>query len=346
MVSIAQGIGGKTTLRDRLVTDAWRHRSESIEELQRLADELPSRSSQKEVRQLLAAWGRCKSELDVHDEPRILQWICCFVEPTSPRSRARQYRFLERRVSGQQSRRDTHTLIAYPIVLLLTSFAVSLLFCFVVVPPFDTIFQDFGMRVPASTELLLSISAKVREIGGSTIAIVGLTLLGVAWGLARFLSLRDRQLRRTGVFSTFITRRALVEALNDFDSFQEIGLTGSEAIEVTRDRLFGRFYDPAEQQHPVVSFPDSCLPRELQPILHSPDEHDEVVSTSPGTNGTMSRELAVVWARIYEDRIAFQSTRLWFVLLDILLKMGIGLMILFLFVSLFSPLFWLLAAFT
>lgn len=103
-------------------------------------------------------------------------------------------------------RRQFASALAYPLLLLGISFGLLLLITWWITPTFQEIFADFGTELPATTELVLSISATIRKSRGLVILIpaLGLVAMIMFLGIGPRSEYRDWILHRIPVFGSTV----------------------------------------------------------------------------------------------------------------------------------------------
>ncbi len=104
-------------------------------------------------------------------------------------------RFVDATHAGAEIRRRVVLALAYPTLLLVAAIALFVFACFVVVDGFQSIFQDFGLPVPALTRMVFEVSSTVTRINWRALPMLAAVVVA-CWVAERLLlsPARRRQL--------------------------------------------------------------------------------------------------------------------------------------------------------
>ena len=108
-------------------------------------------------------------------------------------------------------KRRTALVLGYPLILLAMAMFVCVFFLVMVVPEFKTIFEDFGVELPAVTMLLIQISDLVEDGGWLFLLIVGggLVAFGAAFRFGFGPGMRTRLVGRLPLLGRMVRYTAM-----------------------------------------------------------------------------------------------------------------------------------------
>ena len=253
---------------------------------------------------------------------------------------------LEQSTYQDQLRSKKIRSIAYPVVLMSLAFAMSLAALTLLIPPFDEMYQEFELMLPAPTMALVGAS---RFVSQSPLLVIGLVIVFLA-GLSTLLWLwigEDPMKRRflgTSI-SIPVLRQSLAKVALQIAELCDDGLTLGQALKIAAESasntivrsLLGDLavavaQDPGQlrRSRAAVFFPPNFL-FALRPTGPTTGFHGNGSDTSPNT--TMLRELAISYRELSIRR------KEWFsFLLAQFCVIGVGLLIGFIVIALFMPL--------
>ena len=162
-------------------------RDQLIPVLTVLTDALPRGTARQELQKLNAALKNARSGSELSSSPYAIRWLPMLLTGlTEKAATERLSNLVAITARDSHNRNDRRRTLLYPMSVLLITFGFISLLCGFIVPYFEETFEDFGIRIPASTRLLIDISNLFTDQRGSTITILGvasiiLTIGGKLW---------------------------------------------------------------------------------------------------------------------------------------------------------------------
>ncbi len=238
-----------------------------------------------------------------------------------------------------QFRKNNWLHFMYPLVVLAVAIVMFVLLATTIIPTFQSMFVEFQLRLPRSTQMLISISVYLRNHPVmSCFWLIGLTLVFI--GFRKVSSLLKRYLEATTLVGPFLSGNAeSVRAMGRFTStlaeLLHLGAPLDEAILIAgRSSQNRRFIKTSEilsreigDTHSIA--PDSSVAHNFPALIF--------LALEAGPNNTPSIALLRQLSAIYFERVKqrFDWSAGLFAPLSII---GIGFVIGFVVISLFMPL--------
>ncbi len=308
-------------------------------QLRNIAQEIPSTWTRNTLRQLAAA---------LEDNATPTQLVARFPEhcwlltlQSSAATTDALTAMLEQSAFQHSLRTKKIRTIAYPVVLMLIAIALLMAVIALLVPTFDEMYQEFGLRLPAPTQALINLSRGINAHPLLALILLGTFLSGMAGVL--WIWIGDNPIKRklfgTSVHSPMMRQSLAKVALQVAELVDEgIGLDRALKIaaesnsDVAMRSLIGDLAIQAghdasllHRTRSALIFPPNFL-FALNPALPSA----QPVASPPNT--TMLRELAASYRDLSmrrKDWVAFALGQFTVI--------SVGLMIGFLVLALFSP---------
>ena len=315
--------------------------SDLASQLRNMAGELPSTKIQREIGELAGQLDINTNSSEIaHRFPNLCWLLTMRPGPATADAFAETLSFS---VMQNQLQRKRFRAIAYPSLLSLLSAGMFLAACATIVPMFDEMFQEFELQLPPMTLALVEIS---RFVVGQPLATAGIVLLGIA-ALATviWLWVGDSQLKRVLIGTSpdrFRSRHGLAKAAIQVAELTEGGVETARALQVvaassTDVFITGTFSELAtrlpsdSRQQLLGSRPARALPSNFAVALFGSD------SNTP--NATLLRQLAANYRELSIDRRDWSA----FLLAQLALIL-VGLLLAFVVIALFAPMFGLVSA--
>ena len=152
-----------------LIEELLEKRERLIPLLEALVAELPRGSYRKSLHKLL---GKIRSEVKSEELfnsrdtlATITPLIAAFhsVDSKETKNESGLNRIIASSLGEDFRRRSFWQVMSYPLTVALIAFAMILCTAYFIVPPFTELFADFGIELPASTELLVAISCQLQQ---------------------------------------------------------------------------------------------------------------------------------------------------------------------------------------
>ncbi|HUP82420.1 MAG TPA: type II secretion system F family protein [Pirellula sp.] len=203
--------------------------------IEALSEETKSRRIATDVHDLLCALrGGATTELFVQDGSKAV-WLPLILRGVSSSVSTVEFKQIMSDVTfATENRKSRWRSFAYPLVVFGIAILVFVLISVMVLPTFQNMFREFGLRLPLATRSLLEISNQINERP----VVFCLSLLGVmlaAWGLRRFVLLCMRYTDTTWLFGSLTAGNTeSVKAMGRFTStlaeLLNVGAPLNEAI--------------------------------------------------------------------------------------------------------------------
>lgn len=159
-----RGEGLETSSLDGRFNAVMDRREVLLPALKALADDLPATRARYDLRQLIGQLGRAKSAAELRHSRNAVQWLPLLLTGWTSETNARRISDLVAQASREcQNRSRRRRLLAYPAVLLLIVLIVLVFLCAFIVPTFGSMFDDFGLVLPAPTRVVVFISEQIHE---------------------------------------------------------------------------------------------------------------------------------------------------------------------------------------
>jgi len=229
--------------------------------------------------------------------------------------------------------------LAYPAAVMLITVLVFALICAIIVPPFQQMFAEFGLRLPAPTLFVMAISERFSGDLISTLLIMAIAAAVIYFAL-RWLA---RSGLTMGIFGRFVAGNSvsvgamssLIAQLNDLLS---IGISLPDALWLAGEGCGHRFYQRAAEDlaRHVHDSKLTKLPLEACPAAEKmPGNLIHALSAGPG--GTPHLPLLHELGTMYADNATHRTSWMTGAIAQLSIVM-IGLAVGFLVLALFLPL--------
>ena len=313
------------------------NRESLIPALDALADEMLHRSAARDVRQFASELKSGASAEQFVNRESTAGWLPLIVRGLGSSTTADRYgQLMDDATRESENRQSLRTVLAYPLFLLAFGGIVLVCLVLLVVPTFDKMFTEFDLKMPPQTNLLLWISRQLTLHSLRTAIVVGCALLLIV------------VLIRSWIHFALTTRLfGLLTSGNSASITAMAKFTGSLAELISIEaplpealRIAGRackhrhFRVMAERLASDLEIPGAAL-RDSSVAHNFPSTMcyalDSGRSSKP--NVPLLRELS----RMYSDRARARSNWSTSILGPISL-VGLGLLVGFVLIALFSPL--------
>lgn len=236
-----------------------------------------------------------------------------------------------------ETRRLLAEAITYPVIVLFLAFGVFCAVLLFVVPQFVDVFMDFGVRLPALTMAMISLSRglpQLLQIGGLLIALMVLLLLGLRYS-ANGRAWRERMIMAIPILGSMIRHSIGARFLRALAFAVDSGMPLPEALRLSAGAtgspgLLKEVGEVALRVERGSRLDEACRGARLVPALFG---YFATVNSDIST----LRDGLIQLSKAYEARaLSVQSSlRSWVAPLAML---GVGLVIGVLVVALFMPL--------
>ncbi len=314
------------------------NRDQLIPALESLASELPRGAVRREVAQLVRLLKTAKTSKELSASPHATRWLPLLLTGMTQESASERLgELLVVAARDDWARSQRRRLLAYPAVVLMVTLLVLALICTLIVPSFKSMFEDFGIRLPYSTQLLIGISDQITEHFLETVAGVALTLIALYAGVRLWLhaSLTTRLFGRfvAGNASSVSAMASFISQLTDLLS---IGISLPDALWLAGEGCHHRFFQRAAEDLARHAY-DSGQP--LQACSAAEKFPGNLMyALTAGPNGTPHLLLLHELGVIYADHATHRTSWMTGAIAQISI-LFIGLAVAFAALALFGPLF-------
>ncbi|MGI9470048.1 MAG: type II secretion system F family protein [Rubripirellula sp.] len=313
---------------------ALQRRDVLIPALTALADDMPVGRPRTEMRNVVTALQEAKSTNELRRSDVVMQWLPLLSSGFSSETTTQQLGDLIAHASREsENRRQRRRLLAYPIAVALVAFVVVALISAMVVPVFSGMFREFGLRLPATTRIVVFVGEQLRDhpfkffgsIALVTIAVYGL----VRWWLRLALTTRIFGMFTSGNSSNVSAMSSLTGRLAELLS---IGISIPDALWIAGQGCRHHHFQLVAQQLAR----DAHVGR----VSDSPVAHNlpaNVLAAIQGTDGTpnvpLLRELATMYGERVTERVDWSTS-----VVAQFAIIAIGISVGFVVIALFAPL--------
>ena len=322
---------------------ALESRESLIPALDALADEMPHRDAARDVRQFVHELKSGVTAEQFVNRESTVPWLPLIVRGFGSSTTAERYgQLMDDATRESENRKNLRTVLAYPLFLLAFGGIVLIFLVLLVVPTFDKMFSEFNLRVPPQTMLLLWISRQLTLHSLRTVLVVVAAFLLIVVVVRLWL----RFALSTRLFGLFTSgNSANVTAMAKFTgSLAE--LISIEAPLPEALRIAGRackhyhFRVMAERLASDLEIPGARL-RDSSVAHNFPATMCYALGSVRSGKATVPllRELS----RMYSDRARARSSWSTSILGPISL-VGLGLLVGFVLIALFSPLVYMITS--
>lgn len=166
-----------------------------------LAEDIPSGRARREIRQLVDVLRDARSAEDLRRSNVATHWLPLLVTGFTSESGASRLSNLVAHTSREaENRSHRRRLLAYPIFLFTVAFAIFASLCALVVPTFGSMFHEFGLHLPMSTRVVVTIAEQLTERPIEFVITV-VIIVAVAYGLVRLWAHFAISTRLFGIFT-------------------------------------------------------------------------------------------------------------------------------------------------
>lgn len=146
----------------------------------------------------------------------------------------RVFQVLQRQVRKSQSQADRINVLLYPLMVLILSAIVFAGISIMIMPVFEQMFDEFGLTLPAPTELVISVSHIFQSVWFWLLFALALIILGGVLGIRVANQVRSAFFGNAEpwVFGGYSSRRSMGEFAWHTALLVEIGLDAQTAIEI------------------------------------------------------------------------------------------------------------------
>jgi type IV pilus assembly protein PilC len=124
--------------------------------------------------------------------------------------------------------------MTYPIIVVVVSFAVTMVLLVYVIPVFQKMFSDFGGTLPAPTQFVIDLSAFVREYIVFILGGVGGAIFGLITGLKnpKGKAIFDKFILKAPIFGNLVQRIAVAKFTRTLGTMLASGVPILEALDI------------------------------------------------------------------------------------------------------------------
>ncbi|TWU32986.1 type II secretion system F family protein [Novipirellula artificiosorum] len=313
------------------------HRQSLVPALLALADEVPSGSSRRELQALAKRLEGGTTVAELVQDPSTLAWLPHLASVASGEKVSATLSDAIRHAAEEtQLRTQRQRVWVYPITVIVLAFLVLTAISVMIVPSFRSMFEEFGIRLPASTQLLLWISSQLSD--APLVTLVGMAAASAITYFA--VRVWNHYALSSGLLGFFFVGnsssvRAMASMTAMLADMFDLGASTDEAFRFAGDQCGHRYYrtlsyrlaNHCQTTHDPIS--DATWAKQLPAnVIHA---------INAGPCGEPSVPLLRELSAMYRERLAYRAA--WTGgFASHLATLVVGLVVFFVIISLFAPL--------
>lgn len=334
---------GRTSALCQRIEAALERRETVVPALMALADEMPASSVQGAIRKLVDKLQRGTTTAELIEDRVSATWLPVLVSGLTKESSAKRIRILVADAVREVERRNQRLrALAYPLVLSLFVLFVLGSLCAFLVPTFQNMFTDFGLRLPKPTQFLFWCTEQLYFHPLRTFLVI-FFLVAIYYAVARFWTRSALPSRFLGFLyaGNSSSLRGMASFTHSLVELLDIDATLPEAL-----RIAGR-----NCQHPHIESVARSLAEQLEQRTQPLGQFSMLHSLPPtlvyalrlGPEGTPSIPLLRELSAVYSDRVGGRSEGAGGATAPLAI-FAIGVLVAFVVISLFMPLVSMISA--
>lgn len=309
--------------------------------LRALVSELPAGRAKREIEQLIEEVSRAGSGTELRQSENAIRWLPLLASGFSADTTTRRLSDLIAYATRDlQIRSERRRLFAYPVFVMLVVMTVFGLLCLLVVPVFDNMFTEFGLRLPAPTRVLIGFARQFREHPIQTL----MTICGIAGAIYLAVRLWTHFAITTRLFgfasggntSNVSTMSSLTGQLAEL---LQVGVSTPDAIWIAGHGCDHYYFKKASEQLARDAFSQARPLGQSRVARSFPANLIHALDVNQGRpNIPLLRELSELYAQRVNRRVDWSTGAM--VQISIVL---LGAAVAFLVIALFAPLLTLIS---
>ena len=233
-------------------------------------------------------------------------------------------------------RSQVRSALAYPFVIAIAGLAVLVLFLWMVVPEFETMFGNFGVELPLITQIALGFTHALKSLWWLWILIIVgfVALVSVLSQSPAGRFFLDYWKLRMIIFGPLMTKKVVADFAHTFSTLLNAGISILETLDLTKDAV-GNVVFAQDLQHVRESIErGEGLEKPLRRSKVVPPLVTDMLATGEqsGSLDKISRHIAVIYEAEVETAVITLKS-----LIEPIMILGLGLVVLFLTLSFFWP---------
>ena len=150
-------------------------------------------------------------------------------------------------VRSEAIRQKVVSALIYPAILMLVAFGSIVLILTMVIPQFESMFQDAGDKLPATTKLVMAASQGLREDWWVLLLAIAIFAAATQWlmRLSGFAMLRDRFALRVPILGDLLTRFEVGRFCRSLGVLMANGVPAARALALTGATVGNRVFAEA-----------------------------------------------------------------------------------------------------
>lgn len=320
-------------------------RDELVPALEALSNELPRGTTRRELSQLVRVLSTTNSGAELSRSKHATRWLPLLLTGLTQESATQRLGDLVAMAAREtRNRSERRRMLAYPAAVLLITVLVFSLICALIVPPFQQMFEEFGLRLPAPTLFVMAISNRFSNDLVFTLFILAIAALVVFFAVRAWArSGLTMQILGRSVAGNSVSVGAMASLVSQLKDLLSIGVSLPDALWLAGEGCGHRFYQRAAEDL-ARHVHDSRLPLEACPAAEKlPGNLIYALSAGPG--GTPHLSLLHELAAMYADNATHRTSWMTGALAQLSIVL-IGLAVGFLVLALFAPLVSLISGLT
>ncbi len=329
---------------DRHFDAVLERRDTLVPALNALVSELPSGRTKREIEQLISIVSTAQSGAELRTNDKTVRWLPLLSAGFSSENSTRRLGDLvDYATRDLQIRSERNRLLAYPIILTVMAMFVLGWLCLLVVPIFDNMFGEFGLRLPAPTRAIVGLTRQLQSHPLRTLLII----CGVAASLYGAIRMWTHFSMTTRLFGFAVSGNsssvsAMSSLTGQLAELLQIGVSRPDAIWIAGHGCENYYFKKASEQLARDAYSQD-RPLSQSPAASSfPANVIRALEVGPGRpNVGLLRELSAMYAQRVYRRVDWSTGAVAQISIVVL-----GAIVAFMVIALFMPLVSLISSLT
>jgi type IV pilus assembly protein PilC len=300
---------GAATL-ERYFDAVIERRETMLPALRALVSDLPASRVKRDIEELVSEISEARSSDDLRHSDTAVRWLPLLAAGFSSDATSQRLSDLLRYATRDlQIRTERVRLLTYPALVALISLVVLALLCLLIVPTFEQMFAEFGLRLPAPTLLVIEVTRQFRFHAIRTLLMmvgIGALLYAAVWLWTRF-SLTTR-LFGSAVAGNSASVTAMSSLTGRLAELLQLGVPLADAIWIAGQGCDHYHFRQASEQLAADSYSQAAPLTQSSAAACFPA--NVIHALEPGAGGPkvgLLRELSSMYARRVHRRVDWST---------------------------------------
>ncbi len=310
--------------------------------LQALVDDLPPSSTSRSVERLIQRIGRGDKAAKLLEDPQTAQWLPVIARGLeSPGNQTKICQMIEEVFQENQNRQQRFATWFYPVGMLFVALLVLVCLSLMIVPSFRKMYAEMGLRLPMPTQVLIwfvdqfTLFLPRTTLIAASILVIGLP---VCW----FLWRSPIPSKYFGWFTAGSSRKvsSLASLCRMLAELLSLGATLPEALRIAGNHCTHPYLAMITQELAHATAKPGVVPSQTQVAVNLPPTLIYALGDDlRRPNVPLLRELATIYSERVRLRCEWSAD-----LAGPIAVVGVGIVVLFIVISLFMPLVSMISA--